>query len=150
MKSFPNVFSKKTAWSLLILFFIFDSVVSYFAITKMNGREANLMIAFLVEKYPILYFIYIPGLIIIMHLIVLGFTKLAIKFFNKNNLKKELVEKVVLTSVVIYWPIANSYMNLSFILGHRLTIPAWYFLSGVGFFSALTYFVFTINSKKLA
>lgn len=51
---------KKISWLILTFFFTFDAVVSYIAVTRMNGREADLLIAFAVEKYPLLYFATIP------------------------------------------------------------------------------------------
>jgi len=137
--------SKKISWILLTFFFTFDAVVSYISVTKMNGKEANLMIAYFVEKYPLLYFVTIPVLVIIMNLIVQGLTKFSTKFLNKNSLKKEIVEQIILTAIVIHWPVANSYMNLSFILGHRLSILDWYKLTALGLTLAIIYFTYTVN-----
>ncbi|MFA6017383.1 MAG: hypothetical protein WC744_04830 [Patescibacteria group bacterium] len=144
------ILPKKISWLILIFFFTFDAVVSYIAVTRMHGIEADLMIAFAVEKYPPLYFVTIPGLIIIMYFIALGLTKLAMKFFNKKRLKREIIEQIILTALVIYWSVANSYMNLSFILGHRLTIPGWYKLSLLGFVLAIIYFAYTVSRFKVA
>ena len=115
----------------------------------MNGREADLLIAYFVEKYPLLYFVTIPGLVIIMNLIVQGLTKFSTKFLNKNNLKKDIIEQIILTGLVIHWPVANSYMNLSLMLGHRLTIPDWYKLTILGLSLAIIYFAFSLTHYKV-
>lgn len=142
------VLSKKTSWIILILLFIFDSTVSYIAVTRMNGKEANLAIAYFVEKYPVLYLLYIPPLILIIYLIVLGLTKLAKKLFGKLKIKEEILERIILTSTVIYWAVGNSFMNLSFILGYRLSIPTWYKLSAFGILLAVIYFFLLIFKNK--
>ncbi len=135
------ILPKKISWLILILLFIFDNIVSYIAVTQMHGREANHAIAFIVEKYPILYFFCIPGQIIIMYFIVLGLTKLANKLFNKSKTKPGGFKNIILTSMVIYWVIGNSFMNFMFIIGHRLSIPIWYKLSLAGILLALIYFL---------
>jgi len=142
------ILPKKISWILLTFFFTFDAVISYIAVTQMGGREANLSIAFVVEKYPLLYFATIPGLVIIMNLIALGLTRLMIRFLNKNNLKYEIVEQIVLTAFVIHWTIANSFMNFMFIIGHRLTIPAWYKLTTLGLITGIIYSLYTLINQK--
>lgn len=139
---------KNISCILLVLFFTFDALVSYIAVTRMNGKEANLSIAFAVEKYPLLYFVTIPGLVIIMSLIVQGLTKLVIKFLNKNNLKKEIVEQIILTGIVIHWSVANSFMNLSFMLGRRLSIPDWYKLTALGLTLGIIYSLYALSNLK--
>lgn len=114
----------------------------------MNGREADLLIAYYVERYPPLYFVTIPGLIIIIYLIVLGLTKLVMRILNKNNLKKEIVEQIILTAIVIHWPVANSYMNLSFMLGHRLSTPDWYKLTALGLTLGIIYSLYALSTFK--
>ena len=57
---------KKLSWILLTSFFVFDNFVSYWAVVYRGGREANLVIAWLVEKYPVLYFVCIPAQIVII------------------------------------------------------------------------------------
>lgn len=143
------ILPKKISWLLLIFFFSFDAVVSYIAVTRMNGREADLLIAYFVEKYPPLYFVTIPGLVIIMNLIVQGLVKFSIKFLNKNKLKKDIIEQIILTGVVIHWPVANSYMNLSFILGHRLTISDWYKLTLLGLTLGTIYSTYSLLHFKI-
>lgn len=118
--------NKRLSWTLLTLFFIFDNFVSYYAVTYHGGREANLAIAWLVEKYPLLYFVCIPGQIVIIYFIVKWLTRFA-------------SEKVILTALVIYWPIANSSMNLTFILGHRQPAKNWLMFTAVGVLLAVVY-----------
>lgn len=97
---------KNVSWMLLTLYFVFDSFVSYWGVTQMGGRELNSVIAPFVEKYPLLYFLCVPAELIGVYLFVL-------------LLRKWIDEKIVLTAAAIYWPIANSSMNLLFLLGFR-------------------------------
>lgn len=122
---------KKVSWLLLTLFFIFDNVVSYLAVTRMGGRELNTIIAPLVETYPFLYFLCIPAELIGAYLLVL-------------LLRKWIDEKIVLTAAVIYWPIANSSLNLLFLLGFRHMGYLWPPLTAVGLAVALTYSLFSL------
>lgn len=48
---------KNVSWSLLTMFFIFDNIFSYYAITRLQGREGNPLIAPFVEKYPLALFL---------------------------------------------------------------------------------------------
>lgn len=123
------ILPKKVSWILLSLYFIFDNVVSYVAITRMGGREANLVIAPFVETYPLLYFLCIPAEIIGIYLIVLLLRKVV----------TQVNEKIILTSIVIFWPIANSSLNLMFILGFRHLGYLWGPFTAVGFVVALIY-----------
>lgn len=138
---------KMFSWTLLIIFFIFDNVLSYYAVTRFGGREANLAIAWLVEKYPLLYFLCIPAQIIIINFIVKGLKKLALRLF-KNKVNGDIAERIILSGLAIYWLIGNSSMNLAFLIGHRQPIRNWLILSAVGIFSAVTYSL--INLKKLS
>ena len=61
VKKFPLLLSQKTSWIVLLLLFTFDDVFSYFAVTRMGGHEANKLIAFAVEKYPLLYALCLPA-----------------------------------------------------------------------------------------
>ena len=126
--------NKRLSWFLLTSFFIFDNLVSYYAVTYRGGREANLAIAWLVEKYPLLYFVCIPAQIVIIYFIVKWLTRLT-------------AEKIILTALVIYWPIANSSMNLAFILGHRQPAKNWLVFSLVGILLAVVY-VLSQNRKR--
>lgn len=129
---------KKISWILLNLYFIFDNVVSYVAVTRMGGREANLVIAPLMETYPFLYFLCIPAELIGAYLIV-------------SLLRRWINEKIVLTAAVIYWPIANSSLNLLFLLGFRHVGYLWGTFTLIGFAVALTYglsSLYLISKKK--
>jgi len=138
---FKYTFSKKTSWLLLVAMYIFDDVFSYYAVTHLGGREANLAIAFMVEKYPLLYFLCIPVQTVIVYFIVLGIKKMAVKVLKKWELKgEETIERIILTATVFYWAIGNSFMNLSFLLGHRLSgRSAWKTTSLVGIVTAFLY-----------
>ncbi|OGG35220.1 hypothetical protein A2363_02195 [Candidatus Gottesmanbacteria bacterium RIFOXYB1_FULL_47_11] len=125
---------KKVSWILLTLYFIFDSVVSYVAVTRMGGRELNSVIAPFVENYPLLYFLCIPLELIGAYFIVL-------------LLRRWFDEKIILTSAAIYWPIANSSMNLLFLLGFRHMGYLWGPLTVVGLIASLGY-LFTILRER--
>ena len=125
---------KKLSWILLTSFFIFDNFVSYWAVVYRGGREANLAIAWLVEKYPLLYFVCIPAQVVIIYFIVKWLTRFA-------------AEKVILTALVIYWPISNSSMNLAFLLGHRQPGKNWLILTAVGIFLAVLYVLHNRNRR---
>jgi len=116
--------SKKLSWFFLISLFTFDAVFSYWAVVYRNAHEANPAIKSIVEAYPLLYFVTIPGLIVIMYLIYKGLFLLAKKLFKKVN--KEVAEKVVLTALVIYWILGNSSVNFMFLFGHRQPAYVWY------------------------
>lgn len=126
---------KKVSWILLTIYFIFDNVVSYWAVTQMGGRELNAVIAPLVEMYPFLYFLCIPTELIGAYLIVLF-------------LRKWIDEKIILTAAVIYWPIANSSMNLFFILGFRHLGYLWGPFTAIGFVVSLSYGLFTLLRRR--
>ena len=134
--------SKRFSYVLLTLFFIFDAVLSYFAVTKMGGHEANLVIASYVEKYPPLYFLSIPALVIGL----LTIMWLIRKFLKKNE---TTLEKIILTSFVIYWGVGNSSLNFAFLIGLRHTIfNNWTTMSIAGILSGLLYLSFTLNKLR--
>ena len=140
--------SKRLSWTFLISFFTYDAVYSYFAVTSLGAKEANWTIAPLVEKYPLLYFLCIPALILIMFIIVklltLGLKKLS--FFK--NINKKNIEKVILGSMVIYWIIANTSLNIAFMFGIRGLGKVWYLTTLLGIFLGLIYFVVMLRKSK--
>lgn len=134
--------SKKISWALLTLLFTFDNFLSYFAISYFGGREANLAIAYWVEKYPLLYFLCIPLTIFIMYIIFRILLKIALWIFKKREVKKVLIERIILGSMVIYWAVANSSLNIAFLIGHRQPASMWALTSAAGILLALSYFFF--------
>lgn len=141
MKLLSSISNNKFTWFSLIFLFIFDNIFSYYAVTQLNGKEANLIIAYWVETYPFLYFLCIPIQIILMYLIITGivkFTKYLIKRFSMS--KENILESILLKSMLIYWLIANSSMNFAFLIGHRLSIPIWYLLTIIGVCCAIFYY----------
>ncbi len=143
------VFPKKLSWIILTSFFVFDDIVSYWAIAYRHAHEANPIIASTVEKYPLLYFLCIPGIIIIMYLlskIIINFTQRIFKSINNNT-----IEKVVLTTLVFYWAIANSSINFLFLIGHKQSSQTWYFLAIVTILPAIIYTLFVLikQSKQM-
>jgi len=150
MKSF-YLLSKKVAWGFLTGFFVFDSVVSYWAVVYKGGHEANLIIAPLVEKFPLLYFLCIPAEIIICFGIVWVLAKAASVLLKSRELKKDIIKRITLTSLVIYWAVANSSMNLAFLLGFRLPMESWVVTSFIGLAMALVYAAIAVgrHSEKI-
>ena len=140
--------SKKFSSVFLITLFTYDAAYSYYAVTRLGAKEANWTIAPLVEKYPLLYFLCIPALILIMFvvvkLLVLVLKKLSL-FKNKN---KESIEKVILSSMVIYWLIANSSLNIAFMFGVRGLGKIWYLTTLLGIFLGFIYFVVMLKKSK--
>lgn len=136
----------KLAWILLITFFIFDNIFSYYAVTSLGGTEANHLISYWVETYPPLYFFCIPGQIIIIYFIVEGLTKLSEIIFKKLKITNEYIyEKIILFALVIYWAIANSSMNFAFLVGHRLSVNTWYVLTAIGVVLAIVYYAYSLD-----
>jgi hypothetical protein len=141
--------SKKISWRLLIFLFIFDNFFSYYAITQLQGREANLLIAYWVETYPWLYFFCIPATILIMYYIVLLIKKTSAKILTRRGLKDEgLIERIILSSAVIYWAIGNSSLNLAFLSGFRQPAKRWIFTSVIGILLAVAYAIFILQSFR--
>jgi len=131
------MFSKKISWILLTSLFTFDAVLSYWAVVYKNAHEANPAIKTIVEAHPLLYFLTIPALVPIMYLIYKGLFLLANKLFKKVS--KEIVEKVVLTALVIYWVLGNSSVNFLFLIGHRQSAQVWYLTAVLATIPALIY-----------
>lgn len=125
------ILPKKISWILLTLYFIFDNVVSYIAVTRMGGRELNTILAPYLETYPLLYFLVIPA-------------ELIGAYFVVWILRRWIKEEVVLTAAAIYWFIANSSMNLLFLLGFRHLGYLWAPFTAVGFSVALIYGLSTL------
>jgi hypothetical protein len=139
------ILPKKTSWLLLLSFFTFDAVVSYWAITLMSGREANLLIASYVETYPLLYFLCVPALFAIMWGFVFLLREALVQALGERRPeKKAVIEKIILTSIVIFWPVANSWMNMAFLLGFRQPAYMWGILTPIGLAIALGYGLLTL------
>lgn len=145
---------KKVSWILLTLLFIFDNVVSYYGVKYLNGREGNLLIAPLVEKYPELYFLCIPLTIVIMIIIAKVLKIVAIKILKKWKFNEKLIEQIILSAMVIYWAIANSSWNFIFLLGVRVPIHIFNFLWPILIFAGLSlgliygFFLFFRTQRK--
>lgn len=137
-----SLLRKKTAWVLLIILFIFDNVVSYFAIKYWGGHEGNFLIAFIVEKYPLLYFLCIPLEIVIVFLIIWTIEQVLLKIFKKWQNRDEVLERIILWITVIYWAVANSSMNLFFLIGLRLPVKVWLFTSILRNIFSINFFLF--------
>jgi len=134
---------KKVAYYLLNLFFIYDAVFSYYAVTKLGAHEANLMIAYWVESYPPLYFLTVPllsaGLYLVMYLIKRYLSKWLTKTFGSWA----KAEKIIFTAFVIYWAIANSGTNFAYMVGLRHTVlNNWGAMSLVGVLISTSYFIY--------
>ena len=143
------VLQKKVSWTLLTLFFIFDNIFSYYVVTRLHGREANLAIAPLVERYPLLYFACIPAEIGIMIIVVRIIQMIIRKTPDKRRYADEgMLERIILEAFVTYWAVGNSSMNLAFLLGHRLPIWVWSVTSCIGIVFAVSYGLIAIYAFK--
>ena len=134
---------KRLSWFFLISLFTFDAVFSYWAVVYQNAHEANPAIKSVVEAYPLLYFLTIPALVPIMYSIYKGLSLLASKLFKKVN--QEIIEKVVLTALVIYWILGNSSINFMFLFGHRQPAYVWYSTAVLAIIPALGYSLLVIK-----
>lgn len=143
---------KRIAWILLTLLFIFDNVVSYYGVKYLNGREGNLLIAPIVEKYPELYFLCIPLTVVIMIIIAKVLKMVTMKILKKWKFNEKLVEQIILSALVFYWVIANSSWNFIFLLGVRMPIHIfnflWPILTFAGLFLGLIYGFFLLFRNK--
>jgi len=137
--------SKKVAWLLLTLLFTFDNVWSYIAVSRYHLHELNLIIAWVVEEYPLLYFLCIPAEMVMVYLIVLILKKVILMVLKNQNLNPKLVERVILTAIVIYWSIGNSGVNLLSILFHHLPFGVWLVLSSIGIIVSVIYVFLTLS-----
>ncbi len=117
------ILQKKTSWILLSLLFLFDAIVSYWGVVYMHGREADLLIASVVEKYPILYFPLAPVLVGIIYVLEKSITKGAAIFILKRwrFTDENILERILLSAIVLYWAVGNSSDNMIFILGYRIS-----------------------------
>lgn len=140
-----NRMSKKLSWSLLILFFTFDAAYSFYAVSYLGAHEANWVIAPFVEKYPILYFLCIPLLVFIMLLVVRFLVYGVVKLSVFNKVSKEKIEKYILASLVIYWFVANSSLNIAYIFSFRGQSEVWYLTTLLGLFIGIIYFFINIR-----
>lgn len=138
------ILQKKVSWILLTIYFIFDNVVSYVGITRMSGRELNAWLAPFVEPHLLLYFLCIPAQILMIYITMLVLREVTAKVLRRKKIDKNILEKIILTSIVIFWPIANSSLNFAFILGYRKLGYLWGSLTLVGLVAALTYGLLSI------
>lgn len=151
VRTMMNIFlpEKNVSWGLLTLFFIFDNIFSYYAITRLQGQEGNPLIAPFVEKYPLLYFFCIPTTLLIVYVIYRLLRASAIRFSKLVELKnKNLLERIILGALMIYWAVGNSSMNLAFLMGHRQPARMWALTSLTGIFLASSYSFFMIRKLR--
>jgi len=140
--------TKKGSWMLLTALFVFDNIVSYWAITRWDGREGNMAIAYWVEAYPWLYFLAIPATVIIM-VVIVWMIGVAVVIVLRNRFgDKKFLERIILAALVIYWAFANSFMNLSFLLGRRLPGTLWPVMQLLGLLVSCVYAVAILRSSR--
>lgn len=145
---------EKTSWLLLAILFTFDNIISYWAIAYKGGHEGNLLIAGVVEKYPLLYFLCIPLTLVIMLGIAWLIEKTATFILKKLNIKNlSDLRKIIVGAMVVYWVIANSSINAVFLTGYRIEIEVftkiiWPLVTGVGILAAFAYSIFLLNQSN--
>ena len=133
---------------LFVSLITFDSFVSYWAVKYRGAKEMDLLISPIVEKYPLSYFIFIPILIVIMHLVVNMITHFAAKTNELSIIPKKLIRRLVLSSLALYWAIGNSSLNLLFILGYRQPPISWMYTTITAIFVVGIYIIFTIKNLR--
>lgn len=87
----------------------------------MHGREADLLIAPYVEKYPLLYFPTVLANIFLMLLLSKGLLFIAEKAFRYWGIDRTVIERIILATITLYWAVGNSSGNLLFLLGFRVS-----------------------------
>lgn len=127
----------------MFLLLCFDNIVSYWAVVYRGAHEADLAIAWLVEKYPLLYFLCIPLTLILIYVLDKFFVMLAGKLFKK--VKKDVAERVILTSIVFYWAVGNSSFNFFYLIGWHLPGRFWFPTTMIMLVLAVIY---TLNKLK--
>ena len=141
--------SKKISWIILTTLSIFDNIISYVAVTKYGSREGNPLVAPIVEKYPILYFPIIPFTIVILYILISLIKKIAIMILDKSTYQtEEILERIVLGSAGIFWFVANSSLNIAYVIGYRLPAEVWLKTILTGIFLALVYFYAALVELK--
>ncbi len=146
-----KIFKNKFSWGILTVLFTFDCVVSYIGVAKNHSRELNLVIAPYVEKYPLLYLVGIPIELLMVYVFVFVIRKFVFRFVIKHKLiDRTDQERVILESIAIYWFIANSSMNIIYVLGFRLplnfALQLWAGLSLFAIVLVLLYIISITNS----
>jgi len=108
----------------------------------------DLLIAPVVEKYPLSYFILIPILMITMYGVVNVITHFASKTRELSRIPQILIKRLVMSSLIIYWAIGNSSLNLCFILGYRQPSVTWMYTTLTAIFVVGIYITFMIKSLR--
>lgn len=139
------IIPSKVAWLILIAFFIFDNIWSYLGVSYYGLREANKSIAWLVEAYPILYFFCIPLQIILIVWIKRGLVFLEQKYLGEKRFSVTFLSRATLTTLVIYWALANSSINLLSLLFGHLPAHSWTISSFIGVGVAVSYFFWLVK-----
>lgn len=114
----------------------------------MHGIEGNLLIAPIVEKYPVLYFPIIPLTVFIMFIIVKIILRLCEKILKKWVVNREILERIILVATVIYWAVTNSSMNLVFLLGYRVEISFLFYPTIFGISLASFYAIYMLQEVR--
>lgn len=136
------------SWILFLSLIAFDNFVSYWAVKYRSAKEMNLLIAPIVEKYPISYFILIPILMVIMYGVVNLVTRFASKTKELSHISKKLIRRLVINSLVIYWAIGNSSLNLLFILGYRQPPISWIYTTIIAVIVVGVYITLMLKSLR--
>lgn len=119
----PTIFlpSKKFSWILLAFFYIFDAFSSYFAIRNMGGNEGNPIIAPYVQNNPILFFPIMAIGYMLVYFIYIVMKNIFWTFLKRFKfITKTLIEKIILTSISIFYFFTVILNNSLFLMGIRI------------------------------
>ena len=142
--------SKKFSWIVLIIFFIFDAISSYYAVKYMGGKEGNPLIASYVQKDPFLFFpIMLFGFILVYFIYSILKTVFWIFLMRFRFISKIFIEKIVLVAIIIFYFFTVVLNNSLFLLGFRMSGKLRINLI-IGLLTAIIYGILTLYklSKK--
>lgn len=142
--------NNKFSWGILTALFTFDAIVSYFGVTTQRSPELNLVIAPVVEKYPTTYFLMIPLEFLMIYIFMFIFRKTVFKLLLRHKFAdKDTQEKIILGGAALYWFLANSSMNIIYVLGFRLpmnfALITWFILSIFGLLLSIIFVLIAVK-----
>lgn len=113
---------KKISWITLAAFFTFDAFSSYWALKYMGGKEGNPLIAPYVQTNPLLFFpIMVFGFLLAYCIYSILETILYALVMKFRLIHKEIVQRTVLATIIIFYFFTVVLNNSLFLLGFRAT-----------------------------
>ena len=139
--SLAKTLDKKISFILLSLLVTFDDLFSYIAIVYWGKHEAHPLSRYFIEISPLFYFVFIPITLLGFYLITKVAGWLAVRTRKVINLgKREIYERIILTTILIAWGVGNTSWNFGYLLLGRSSFPFdWRILEAIGVGLALVY-----------